>query len=393
MIQVSPDTDDVRQEVIIIGASARAAAFSARRSGLTPICIDRFADLDLQQVADATRVTDYPAGILTALQAWEHQPALYVGGIENHTTLVQQLAASRPLFGNSVEILARVRDPFQLSAEFAKARFPCLEVRPTDEPPPRDEQWLLKPLKGTGGRGIAVWDKSAGMLDEPGYFQRRQSGDSHSAVFVAPAGTTDVRFVGMTRQLDGAELLGAPQFAWCGSVGPVTLGIEAEHMVRRIGNFLSWRFGLCGLFGFDFILDDAEVPWVTEVNPRYPASAEVLEHVCGLTLIGDHCRAFCNEWPPLAETPPNPVHAMGKFVLYARAALEVPEPDRWLLNADLDSADLWQRTPRIADIPPAGTRLQAGEPMCTLFTTGQSRVECLEQLPPLIQDTESRLLV
>lgn len=390
MIQASPDTDDTRQEVIIVGASARAAAFSARRSGLTPICLDRFADADLQQVADATRVVDYPVGILTALEKHEHQPALYVGGLENNAALVEQLAASRPLLGNPVEVLARVRDPFQLAAEFAKARFPCLDVRPADAPPPRDGQWLIKPLKGTGGRDIAAWDETAELLDEPAYFQKRQAGDSHSAVFVAPPDTTDVRFVGMTRQLDGAELLGAPPFAWCGSVGPVTLGVGTEQMVRRIGNFLSWRFGLCGLFGYDFILDEADVPWLTEVNPRYPASAEVLEHICGLTLIGDHCRTFCDHWPPLSESPPTPVAAMGKFVLYARSELEAPAPDRWLHDGDLD-ADVWKRTPRVADIPPAGARIQPGEPICTLFTAGQSRVECLEQLPALIQDTESRL--
>lgn len=391
MIQLPPTARDTPPEIIIIGASARAAAFSACRSGLTPICFDRFADADLQRVADATRVGDDPPGILEALNHLDQLPVLYVGGLENRPTLIRQLHESRPLFGNTAEVVDRVRDPFQLAAEFAKARLPCPDVRPTAEPPPRAGDWLLKPLHGTGGRGICVWNESAELPHEPAYFQHRKQGESYSAVFLAPRDTTDVRFVGITRQLNGTARLAAPPFAWCGSIGPVTLSVETEHMIRRIGNYLSWRLGVCGLFGFDFLLDDENVPWITEVNPRYPASAEILEHICGLTLIGDHCRIFRSEWPTLAETPPTPVPAMGKFVLYAREDLTAPDAHCWLPEADLNRTDLWQQTPRIADIPVPGSRVRRGEPVCTLFTIGASAEECLAQLPVLIQDTEARL--
>lgn len=390
MIRVSSTAITAAPEVIIVGASARAAAFSALRSGLTPICIDRFGDADLQRVATVTRVDDYPGGIASALGQLRERPALYVGGIENNASLVRQLAARGPLFGNSVDVLSRVRDPFRIAREFQKPRFPCLEVRPVDAPPPRDGQWLMKPIGGTGGRGITVWSENAQLLDEPLYFQKRQAGTSYSAVFIGPPDTRDVRFVGITRQFAGEELLAAPAFAWCGSIGPITLGVAAEHQIRRLGNFLSWRFGLCGLFGIDFILDEADVPWITDINPRYPASAEVLEHICGLTLVGDHCRVFSDEWPTLRESPPEPVAAMGKFVLYARSDVRAPDPNAWL-NGDLQDGELWSRTPRIADVPPAGTLVTHGTPLCTLFTTGDNPNDCLEQLPDVIRHTESLL--
>jgi predicted ATP-grasp superfamily ATP-dependent carboligase len=393
MIQPSsPIAGHESPTVIIVGSSARAAAFSALRSGLTPICIDQFADADLQLAAQAIRVADYPHGFIAALEPLGNDPLLYLGGLENHPEIIQQFADRQPLLGASVEVLGRVRDPFHVASEFAKPRFPCLEVCPADAPPSRNGAWLMKPLHGTGGRGITEWNDSARLPDEPIYFQRRQAGDSYSALFVAPSGTTDVRFVGITRQFNGGELLGAGPFAWCGSVGPVTLPMATEHMVRRIGNFLSWRFGMRGIFGIDFILDD-DVPWITDVNPRYPASAEVLEHICGLTLLSDHFRVFIDDAPPLNETPPTPVAAMGKFVLYAKSAFQAPELDQWLQEGDLEAHDLWRRTPRIADIPRPGTRIRQGEPICTLFTVGATPDKCLEQLPDIVRDTESRLIL
>ena len=44
------------ETVLIIGASTRAAAFSALRAGLTPRCLDYFADRDLAAICTVDRV-------------------------------------------------------------------------------------------------------------------------------------------------------------------------------------------------------------------------------------------------------------------------------------------------------------------------------------------------
>jgi hypothetical protein len=43
-------------DVLILGASARAAAYSARRADLQPACIDLFADRDLAAVCPSRRI-------------------------------------------------------------------------------------------------------------------------------------------------------------------------------------------------------------------------------------------------------------------------------------------------------------------------------------------------
>src|SRR5208337_4251548 len=44
------------ETVLIVGASTRAAAFSARRAGLKPRCLDYFGDRDLMAICTLDRV-------------------------------------------------------------------------------------------------------------------------------------------------------------------------------------------------------------------------------------------------------------------------------------------------------------------------------------------------
>src|ERR1700733_2287062 len=88
--------------LLIFGASARAAAFSALRAGLQPWCADLFADLDLAYCSRVTRVPgkEYPHAFLSLLQEAPPGPWMYAGGLENHPDLVEQMAQARPLWGN-----------------------------------------------------------------------------------------------------------------------------------------------------------------------------------------------------------------------------------------------------------------------------------------------------
>jgi predicted ATP-grasp superfamily ATP-dependent carboligase len=386
-----PGQDDADSRLLIVGASTRAAAFSARRAGFQPICCDLFADADTCMAAEVRAVPDYPSGILSAAEGYAGVPCVYVGALENSPAILEQLAARRPLLGIRGAALAAVRDPFRLAEALGEIRAPTLGLRSADHPPPRDGSWLIKPLRSAAGRRIAEWTDDAPTLEEPYYFQQRAAGRPYSALFVAPPDRRDVRFVGIARHLAGATELHAAPFAWCGSLGPETLPVGVEHLVRRIGNFLSWRMELCGLYGIDFIVDEKQTPWLTEVNPRYTGSTEVLEHALGLTLLRDHCAAFGRELPALAAPPPG-TPALGKFILYSDREFVAPDPAEWLLPDEWLHADCWRGTPRIADIPAAGATIRCGDPVCSLFTAAATASDCLQQLPSAVADIRSRLL-
>lgn len=377
-------------EIIIAGASTRAAAFSALRAGFRPRCLDRYGDADLRAVAPTQVIDDYPHGLIAALEHCPEAPLMYVGALENAGSVLEFLEMGRPLAGNSRDVVRRVRDPEVVAEAFQEFNLPFLEVHGRHDVPPRDGNWLLKPLHSGGGRGIAVWTADTPTPDEPYYFQQRAIGNSYSAVFVAPTDQRDVRFVGITRQIVGDPRLGGGPFGWCGSVGPETLKVEIEQIVRRIGNVLSWKLGLSGLFGFDFVLDADGLPRLTEVNPRYTGSVEVLEHTLKLVLIRDHCAMFGLELPEFVAPSPG-VSAMGKFILYSDRDWMAPDPADWLLPDEWIHAEMWREVPRLADLPTAGTVVRAGQPICSLFVTGETPSECLEELPQRLAAVLSQL--
>src|SRR5437588_10415493 len=101
-----------RQKALLrLGASTRAAAFSALRAGLGPWCADLFADADLQARCPVFRSApgSYPQGFVKAAEQGPPGPWLYTGGLENRPALVRQIAAMRPLWGNDEEVLRKVR--------------------------------------------------------------------------------------------------------------------------------------------------------------------------------------------------------------------------------------------------------------------------------------------
>ena len=188
----------------------------------------------------------------------------------------------------------------------------------------------------------------------------------------------------MTRQLIGLPLLNAPPFSWCGSVGPETLDVATEHLARRIGNFCSWRFGLCGLFGCDFIVTPEGTPYLIEVNPRYTGSAEIFDHTLETSLIAEHCRTFdVAPVDAVVRTAPH-VPVMGKFILFADRDFQAPDPADWLPEDRQPSAGAWHQTPVIADVPRGGAEVLRGQPVCSLFSVGKNVEACLAELEPLV---------
>src|SRR6516165_6344986 len=95
------------QNLILTGASVRAAAFSALRAGLRPWCVDLFADADLQGCcpAQAIPAARYPEGLVDRLAAGPAGPWMYTGALENWPGLVGEISRRRRLWGNDAATL------------------------------------------------------------------------------------------------------------------------------------------------------------------------------------------------------------------------------------------------------------------------------------------------
>ena len=94
-------------DVLIIGASARAAAFSAMRCGMRPHCADHFADRDLAAVCPVERVDigQRAEGFAAAAESLPPSPWFYTGGLENHPALVERISRRHHLWGVGADVL------------------------------------------------------------------------------------------------------------------------------------------------------------------------------------------------------------------------------------------------------------------------------------------------
>ncbi|HYT88742.1 MAG TPA: ATP-grasp domain-containing protein [Gemmataceae bacterium] len=374
--------------MILVGASVRAAAFSALRAGLRPWCADLFADTDLAAVCpvQAIPAADYPEGFLDICARAPDGPWMYTGGLENRPALVEAISQRRTLWGNGADVLRRVRSPVLVAECLRRAclAYPEIHLHPDDVP--ARGRWLVKPVDGTGGRGIGFWSaeetaRPAGKV----YYQEYVEGEPCSAVYLGYGGHAYFRQA--TRQLVGEPWLHAAPFHYCGSVGPPPWSAPLWRKFRRLGETLARTFGLRGLFGVDCVLR-AGVPWVVEVNPRYPASVEILELRGNPSAVELHNRSCAVPVPSSAKwTLPffKSDRTPGKAILFARESLVFPGG---LQTAPVRQFPLTVLSHRFADIPPAGQHIERGRPILTFFAEGASVEECIERLRQIAADLD-----
>jgi predicted ATP-grasp superfamily ATP-dependent carboligase len=395
--------------VLILGASARAAAASARRAGLEPFALDLFADVDTRQLCECVRCPpeEYPAGLFRLAKRMPPMPWLYTGGLENYPELVGELAAERALWGNGPDVLRRVRNPASLSDILWGKAFAYPRVQPPGSSPPAG-QWLRKSLTGSGGFGIrrATADDLAQLADpECGfYLQEFVAGKPLSAVFISTQSRCEL--LGVTGQLIGTPWLHAKPFRYAGNVGPLDLDDGTRSNLTLLGYRLMMRSGLRGAWGVDLI-STPDQPTTVEVNPRYPASAEVLElalrtsfigrgHTSGAATARERPAAlagFQEPRPPgsgggasrslAVAAPENPRlggrgSCVGKAIYYAPRRVTFPASGPWD-DSLKHAADVWRR-PDFADIPYPGTAVEPGQPVLTILTEADTEAECLARL-------------
>ena len=389
------DRDAVGTRLLILGASARAAAFSAVRAGFTPICCDLFGDCDLRAIAGTHRVSDYPAELSRVAERVEPADWIYTGALENSPRLIAEVSERHRLLGNPPDVLRAVRDPFCVHEILRESRVSVPDVRRLDSPPDTGD-WLLKPVRGGGGNGIREWTPGTARAGRRGgwFLQRRIRGTPVSAVFIASR--VSCRLVEVTRQLVGEAELHAIPFAYCGSIGPLRLPDTLNQQIDRIGRVLAVECGLRGLFGVDCIVE-RETVWPIEVNPRYTASVEVLEFATREPLLGMHrsaCRTFLE--PDAASPLEAELHhrfsevradsrdVVAKAILFA---------DREVTNPSLTQGEPRgvspQSLPDIADIPSADAHITAGDPICTVFAAGSTVMEALNRLFERVREVDS----
>jgi predicted ATP-grasp superfamily ATP-dependent carboligase len=343
---------------LIAAISGRALAAAARRAGYRPLVADFFCDTDT--VALAERATMLPGDLqrgidsarlvetLRHLAGRDRPVALVLGsGFEREPEIVDELARHFPLAGNRTVAIRRVKDPRMLAADCAELGIPHPQFR--WDAPPDPENWVVKTAGGAGGSHVR---RANGDIEMTGrYFQRFVSGQSVSALFVGDG--KGARVVGFSRQWT-SPVRGAP-YRYGGAVRLRRIDREDSAAIGGWLDGLARRADLVGLCSADFIRNEDGYHLV-EINPRPGATLDIFDSA-EAPLMEAHLRAANGE----VYAVPRFADAMASMIAYASAPVAnfpaVTWPD-------------WT-----ADHQSPGTRLVAGDPVCTVFARGPNAAE------------------
>ena len=402
-------------ELLIVGASVRAALQSARWAGINATGADLFADRDAAALAPLHRVVRYPHDFVSLAERLQPAAVMYTGALENHPRVVSQLAQTTTLLGNGRETLAACRNPESLRRVFRDlpgVRTPHLALHAA-EPPLNDQcrHWLRKPFASAGGRGIELSCSAEADLPggarpaaaaaadagspagisprrpaplKPSYWQQYVAGIPLAAAYLATRETCHL--IGVSRQLIGLGWLGGSGFHYCGSIGPLTLSHDPRRSKwdtwRLIGEVARDEFSLRGLFGIDGI-DDGHYVWPIEVNPRYTASMELFESrfvgkersEASYSLVACHvqsCRAVGEAAGSTGVPLPRAWSGGAGDVNFLRGKAIV-HAQRPILVSQALSDRLWDfhdaaRVTRLGDVPNPGTHIDRRQPVATILT-------------------------
>jgi len=373
--------------IAVVGASARAAAFSILRTGRSAPTADLFADADLTQHCPTTKISPYPEAVADWLAATQCDAWLYTGALENYPDLVDRLATIRPLLGNAGEALRRCRDPLELQTVFKENGLYFPETRASCKQLPTDGSWLCKTYRASSGSGVwelAGEDSRLRAETSEAWFQKRIEGQHASVVFAL--GDTQTMTLGMTAQWIGASATGSAKFQYAGSLGiDQTPSPAIQEQIKTLAHVLADQFQLRGLVGVDFVLDSQRA-WILEINPRYPASVEVIERNSGVSAIEAHLATFAGN--PFdcdrQEKPTNRSH--GKAILYAKQ--EVTIHDDFFAWAMAQTG--YGLNSQLADIPELGSTIPSGRPVLTVFASAPA-TEIEHRLRQRIVEVETHL--
>jgi predicted ATP-grasp superfamily ATP-dependent carboligase len=341
--------------LLIAAISGRALAAAARRAGYRPLVTDMFCDTDTVTLAEGTaRIPgDLQHGIdgeklVSAMKqlAGKNRPGAVVlgSGFERKADLVDEIARHFPLTGNSGSTIRRVKDPLLLATDCAELDIPHPAFQWNQ--PPDLENWVTKAAGGAGGAHIRRANGEASASGR--YFQRFIAGTNISALFVADGDAAHI--VGFSKQW--VSPAPATPYRYGGAVRLRRFDRAETATVKGWLSCLVRRASLLGLCSADFIRAKDGYRLV-EINPRPGATLDIFDSD-DAPLLEAHISASRGE----AFRLPSFDDCMASAIAYARR----PVPD----FPAIDWPD-WT-----ADRQSPGTRLIAGDPICTIFARGPS---------------------
>lgn len=363
--------------VVVIAASGRALAASARRGGYLPLVVDWFGDADTRALSAAHAhlenglargmTADALDAALSSITK-EYQPLGIVcgTGFEDRPELLEHLAQHWRVFGSSAATVRRVKDPEAFASLCRDCAVPHPEMsraRPSDT-----AGWLAKRKGGAGGSHVGpAAERDAANF----YYQRHVAGEPVSALFLADGKRALV--LGFSAQW--ASPTSRQLYRYGGAIRPAILAENISDLLEDVVRKIAHAIPLVGLCSADFLVDGDDFR-LLEVNPRPGATLDIFE-APQRSLFALHMAACEGE---LATQAPSLAGVTATAIAYGKHDMRVPA---------FDWPD-WT-----ADRPHAGTVVKEGEPLCTVHAAaaGHAEVRTMidQRLETILARTHARM--
>lgn len=407
--------------IVLAGLSVRAAAEAAMRDGWQVIGLDAFGDADtraachhwerLEPLTCASPCTwqlDL-AGLDRVLRRLDLTPGTWLMAGSGLPAEGATLGSWLPGWQQDLGLRWAGNDPREVAALRDPRRFfPVLDTLGIEHPPLRlsaptpttPGDWLVKDFAHSGGAAVQPARSDAPpQADAPPtrYWQRLQPGVPLSLTVLA-----DGRYaalLGLNRQW----LAPTPSQPWRfgGVAGPLPCPAPTWALLQGWADRLARHFRLRGLFSLDLMggPDGVEPPFhLLEVNPRWPASAQLYGGAGGL--MDAAVRACEGRLPTAAELqwlrhPPGSAALRGWAIAYSPCAAQLDSAwlRPWLaLQGDphTDAAN-----PCLHDRPesgPAPLPLGEGDPVCSVSVAGADFATVQQELDRALHLVRAALL-
>jgi len=355
------------ETVLIVAGSGRMLAQAANNAGLKPLVIDLFADLDTQGYAEDFRQIaslaeqDLAPAVDYFIERYGVTYVVYGSGFEGHPESLRYLNKRLVILGNEPDVFAKQLDKQAFFSTLDGLNVPYPEV--VFNAPDYTDHWLIKPMQGQGGTGIKRYH-IGDEPNEPVYWQKFQSGTSHSVLFLADG--QQVQVVGFNSQWS-VKLTENQEFVFSGVINGCDLQDECKALITGWLAQIVPAFGLKGLNSLDFIHADG-CSYVLEINPRPSASMQLYDedllvrHIQACEeAVGATSVALTPETVRL-KSPPQ----VGYQVVYAEQDLIIPDQFEW--------------PPWCMDLPKSGDRCRAGQPVCSIIAHQKNSQSVVDQL-------------
>lgn len=346
-----------RKAVVIVAASGRALAASARRAGYLPLVIDWFGDEDTLAYAEAHAHVDglahgftnasLDAALAKVIGTREPCGVVCGTGFEDRTQLIARMAQRLPILGSAAATIAMLKDPQSFASICRDCGIAHPEIALTH---PGDAQgWVAKRIGGAGGSHIRTAPEDTAMGGY--YYQRVAAGVAVSAQFLADG--TRALVLGCSEQWAAATE--RQPFRYGGAVRPAHLAQETAAALASAVQRIVTASQLRGLNSADFLVEGDRFR-LLEINTRPSATLDIFEPPGG-SLFALHMSACAGA---LVSHAPELAGAAATAIVYAGRDTTVPALD-------------WPEW--TADRPHAGTPVRIGEPLCTVLATAASAAE------------------